>query len=64
MVERECGELGNELRMGDGVKCLGEKSIVIMVVRSGGRCWLKPEAMVCIRGRRADVVEWRGLKPC
>ena len=41
-----------------------EKSIAMMIVQRGGRGWLKPEAMVWLRGRRADVVEWSGRKLC
>ena len=41
-----------------------EKSIAMIEVRRGGRGWLKPETMVWQRGRRAEVVEWRGRKPC
>ena len=40
------------------------KSIAIAIVLVGGRRWLKPEAMVWVRGSRADVVEWRERKPC
>ena len=41
-----------------------EKSIAMMVVRRGGRCSLKPLAMVRLRGKSAEVVEWRSLKQC
>ena len=27
-------------------------------------CWLRPWAIVDVRGRRAVVVEWHFLKPC
>ena len=41
-----------------------EKSIDMVTVLCGGQGWLNPSATLCVRGRRAVVVEWLGRKPC
>ena len=41
-----------------------EKSIDMVTVLCGGLCWLKPRATLCVRGRRAEVVQWLERKPC
>ena len=33
------------------------------IMRSEGQARLKPLAISCVRGRRADTVEWMGRKP-
>ena len=40
------------------------KSIAMVDVRSGGQGRLKPWAILCARGRRADMVKCLGQKPC
>ena len=40
------------------------RSIALVNVQSGGQGWLKPWAILCARGRRADTVDWLGRKPC
>ena len=37
------------------------RSLVLCGV--GGRGRLKPRAILCVRGRRVDTVEWLGSKP-
>ena len=41
-----------------------EKSIATAVVLAGGVDLLKTSAIAADSGRRAEVVEWEGLKPC
>ena len=41
-----------------------EKSIDMVTVLCGGLGWLKPRATLCVRERRAVVVQWLGRKPC
>ena len=58
--ESECGD---EFSIFDLVKSFGE------INRhgrrgSGGKGSLKPWAILCARGRRADTVEWLGRKRC
>ena len=40
------------------------RSIAMVDKRSGGKGSLKPWAILCARGRRADTVEWLGRKRC
>jgi hypothetical protein len=40
------------------------KSIAMAIVLVGGRYSLNPDAIDCVRGSSAEVVEWRGRKPC
>ena len=49
--------------MVDHVKSLG-KLIAIVNFRSGEQGRLKPWAILCAGGRRADAVEWLERKPC
>ena len=41
-----------------------DRSIDMVTVLCGGLGWLKPKATLCVRGRRAEVVQWLSLKPC
>ena len=41
-----------------------EKSMDTVTVLFGGLGWLKPRATLCVKGRRAEVVQWLGLNPC
>ena len=39
------------------------RSIDMVDLRSGGQGRLKPSAISCTRGRKADTVEWLGREP-
>ena len=41
-----------------------EKSITMVNVWSGAQRLLKPCAILCVRGRRTETVEWLGRKSC
>ena len=41
-----------------------EKSMARAIVRLGGFLLLKPDAILCMIGSRAEVVDLSGRKPC
>ena len=41
-----------------------EKSISMNNVRGLGKGGLKPQAILCARGKRVETVDWLGRKPC
>ena len=52
------------VRLTDHVRSLGEVNRYCYRAVLGVKVWLKPCAILCVRERRAEAVEWLGRKSC